>query len=270
MSNVPLISIVDDDALARDGIRELVESLGYRAVTFTSAKHLLRCDVIAETTCLITDVQMPGLSGIESQEALQSQGNHAPVVVITAYPNEIHRTRALENGAVAYLSKPFDEQTLIECLTTAITLRSTLARHTAQIEQVANSFDGIAPRQCIDALPAAIYVTDSKGYITYFNDAATALWGRRPALHSDQWCGSWRLYRLDGTPMPHDQCPMAIALKQDRPVRGRQAIAERPDGTRVSFMPFPTPLYDASGALAGAVNMLIDISERQHAATEAS
>jgi PAS domain S-box-containing protein len=190
--------------------------------------------------------------------------------VITGYPNEIHRTLALENGAVAYLSKPFDEQTLIECLTTAINLRSTLARHSAQIEQVANSFDGIAPRQLIDALSAAIYVTDSKGYITYFNDAATALWGRQPALHSDQWCGSWRLYRSDGTPMPHDQCPMAIALKQGRPIRGRQAIAERPDGTRVPFMPFPTPLYDASGALAGAVNMLIDISERQYPAIELS
>ena len=63
---------------------------------------------------------------------------------------------------------------------------------------------------------------------------------------------------------------MATALKRGRPIRGRQAIAERPDGTRVPFMPFPTPLYDASGALVGAVNMLIDISERQHAATEAS
>jgi len=68
--------------------------------------------------------------------------------------------------------------------------------------------------------------------------------------------------------MPHDQCPMAIVLKQRRPIRGHQAIAERPDGTRVPFMPFPTPLYDASGALVGAVNLLIDVSEQQHAATE--
>ena len=266
MSKVPLISIVDDDALARDGIRELVESLGYKATAFESAQNFLASSVLAETTCLITDVQMPGLSGLELQEALQSQGNHTPVIIITAYPNEKQRARALENGAIGFLSKPFNDKSLIECLNAAINLRSTLARHTAQIEQVTNSFDGIAPRQLIDGLPAAIYVTDSKGFITYFNDAATALWGRRPALHSDQWCGSWRLYRLDGTPMPHDQCPMAIALKQGRPIRGRQAIAERPDGTRVSFMPFPTPLYDASGALAGAVNMLIDISERQHAA----
>ena len=95
MSEAPLISIVDDDALARDGIHELVESLGYRAVTFNSAEYFLQSRVIGETTCLITDVQMPGLNGLELQEALKSQRNQTPVIVITAYPNETHRTRAL-------------------------------------------------------------------------------------------------------------------------------------------------------------------------------
>ena len=128
MSEVPLISIVDDDALVLDGIEALVESLGYNAVTFTSAEHFLRFDVIAETTCLITDMQMPGLSGLELQEALQSQGQQTPVIVITGYPNEKHQTRALENGAVGYLSKPFDEQTLAECLSAAIKSRSSQAR----------------------------------------------------------------------------------------------------------------------------------------------
>ena len=122
MSKAPLISIVDDDALARDGIRELVESLGYEAISFTSAEHFLQSDVIAETTCMITDMQMPGLSGLELQEALRSQGYPTPVIVITAYPNEKHRTRALENGAVAYLSKPFDDRWLMECVTDAIKL----------------------------------------------------------------------------------------------------------------------------------------------------
>jgi FixJ family two-component response regulator len=128
MSEVPLISIVDDDALVCDGIAALVESLGYNAVTFTSAMHFLRSDVIAETTCLITDVQMPGLNGLELQEALQSQGQQTPVIVITGYPNENHRNRALDNGAIGYLPKPFDEQTLIECLTVAIKLQSSRAR----------------------------------------------------------------------------------------------------------------------------------------------
>ena len=132
MSEAPLIAIVDDDALARDGIRELVESLGYNAVTFMSAENFLESGMIAETTCLVTDLQMPGLSGLELQEALQSQGYQTPVVLITAYPNEKHRTRALANGAVGFLTKPFDERSLIECLTVAIKLRSSQAwRRTA-------------------------------------------------------------------------------------------------------------------------------------------
>jgi tungstate transport system substrate-binding protein len=120
MSTAPLISIVDDDALARDGIRELVESLGYKTTTFESAEHFLKSGMLAETTCLITDLQMPGLSGLELQEALRSQGYHTPVILITGYPNEKHRTRALDNGAVGFLSKPFDEESLIKCLTAAV------------------------------------------------------------------------------------------------------------------------------------------------------
>src|SRR5215472_10321570 len=128
MSEVPLISIVDDDALARDGIRELVESLGHDGVTFVSANQFLESGLIAETTCLITDLQMPGLSGLELQEALKSQGYQTPVIVITAYPNEKHRTRAFANGAVGFLTKPFNEQCLIDCLNAAIHLRSSLPR----------------------------------------------------------------------------------------------------------------------------------------------
>ena len=123
MSETPLISIIDDDALARDGIRELVESLGYNAVTFKSAEHFLGSDWVAATTCLITDVQMPGLDGLELQEELQSQGRYMPVILITAYPNEKQRSRALNGGAVGVLSKPFNEESLIRCLTAAIKAR---------------------------------------------------------------------------------------------------------------------------------------------------
>jgi ABC-type tungstate transport system permease subunit len=98
--------------------------LGYRATTFESAQHFLGSSMLVETTCLITDVQMPGLSGLELQEALQSQGYRTPVILITAYPNEKHRARALDNGAVGFLSKPFDEEPLIKCLSAAITSRA--------------------------------------------------------------------------------------------------------------------------------------------------
>lgn len=120
-------------------------------------------------------------------------------------------------------------------------------------------------RQLLDSLPAAIYATDADGRITFYNRAAIELSGREPQLGTDQWCVSWRLLLPDGTPLPHELCPMAVALKEDRPVRGVEIIAERPDGTRVSLLPYPTPLHDSTGALIGAVNMLVDITERKRA-----
>ncbi len=120
-------------------------------------------------------------------------------------------------------------------------------------------------RQLLEALPAAVYTTDAEGRITFYNQAAIELSGRTPELGKDRWCISSRLHWPDGRPMRHDECPMAVALKGDRPVRGVEAIMERPDGARVHFIPFPTPLHDASGALIGAVNMLVDITDRKKA-----
>jgi two-component system, chemotaxis family, CheB/CheR fusion protein len=117
----------------------------------------------------------------------------------------------------------------------------------------------------IRILPAAIYTTDAAGRITFYNEAAAELWGCRPELGKSEFCGSWKLFWPDGRPMPHRQCPMAVALKEQREVRGMEAVAERPDGTLVHFVPYPTPLYDASGTLIGAVNMLIDITDRKRA-----
>jgi FixJ family two-component response regulator len=123
MSEGVLITIVDDDALARDGIRQLVESLGYKAVSFDSAEHFLASGAIEETTCLITDLHMSGLSGLELQDVLRSQGHRTPVILITAYPDENQRKRATDGGAAEFLTKPFDEASLIESLTAAIKWR---------------------------------------------------------------------------------------------------------------------------------------------------
>ena len=109
----------------------------------------------------------------------------------------------------------------------------------------------------------AFYTTSGDGYLTFYNEAAAALWGRRPVLGQERWCGCWKLYEADGTTMPHDACPMAITLKTNQSVRGREIIAERPDGTRVTLIPHPTPLRDASGKLIGATNTLVDITERK-------
>jgi PAS domain S-box-containing protein len=114
----------------------------------------------------------------------------------------------------------------------------------------------------LEFLPAAVYMTDAEGHLTFYNQAAADLWGYRPQIGTAQWCGSWRLYWPDGRPMAHEECPMAIALKQGRPIRGTEAIAQRPDGTQIRFAPYPTPLTDASGRITGAINLLVDITEQ--------
>src|SRR6185503_16293113 len=120
-------------------------------------------------------------------------------------------------------------------------------------------------RQLLDALPSAIYTTDANGTVTYFNRAAVEFSGRVPNVGKDHWCVTWRLYSHDGTPLAHDECPMATALRERRAVRNTPAIAERPDGTRVPFMPYPTPLTGRNGELVGAVNMLVDLTEQNKA-----
>jgi PAS domain S-box-containing protein len=116
--------------------------------------------------------------------------------------------------------------------------------------------------QLIKSLPAAIYTTDNKGFITMYNNAAVELWGREPEVGKDRWCGSAKIFELDGkTEVPLDQCPMAIAVKEKRKVTVDSAfILEQPDGTRKYFYPYPEPLYDFDGQMIGATNMLIDVT----------
>jgi PAS domain S-box-containing protein len=114
----------------------------------------------------------------------------------------------------------------------------------------------------LNLLPAAVYTTDAAGHITFYNEPAAALWGRRPTLNVDTCCGSW-LYWPDGTPLPHGQCAMTVALKEGRAIAGQEAVVERPDGTRISFMAFPSPLRDPTGKVVGAVNMCVDITDRK-------
>ncbi|QCI68524.1 PAS domain S-box protein [Phreatobacter stygius] len=128
----------------------------------------------------------------------------------------------------------------------------------------------IAGTDLLEALPVAVYTTDAEGRITFYNEAAAQFWGHRPTLGSDRWCGSWRLFWPDGRPLPHDECPMAVTLREGRPVRGVEAVAERPDGTRVPFMPYPTPLKDASGQVTGAINLLVDIGHHKTAEIESA
>ncbi len=113
----------------------------------------------------------------------------------------------------------------------------------------------------LKVLPEAVYVTDADGRITFFNEAAVSLWGARPELGKSEFCRTWKLYRPDGTPVPPEESPAAFALKQKLPVRGDKTVAERPDGSRVAFIPSSTPLVGNTGTIVGSVNVLMDVTE---------
>jgi PAS domain-containing protein len=114
-------------------------------------------------------------------------------------------------------------------------------------------------------LPAPIYTTDAEGWITFYNQACIQFAGRIPIPGEDRWCVTWKLYGEDGSFLPHEDCPMAVAIKEKRAVRGAVAAAERPDGTRIMFTPYPTPLIGEDGEIAGAVNILIDVTDHRQA-----
>jgi PAS domain S-box-containing protein len=118
-------------------------------------------------------------------------------------------------------------------------------------------------RAALDKLPVPIYTTDCDGNVTYWNSSCVEFSGREPELGSDQWCVTWQLFTTCDEPLPHEQCPMAVAIREQREIRGKVAIAARPDGSRKAFTPYPTPLFDRDGKFHGAVNMLIDISTSQ-------
>ncbi len=133
-----------------------------------------------------------------------------------------------------------------------------------QIEEALKESEA-ALRERLEALPAAIFVTDVGGRVTYCNQAAADLWGKMPKFGEDRWCDLARLYHSDGTPMAIEDCPTEIALKGGRIVRNPEAILERADGTRIPIIPYPNPLRNGAGTIVGTLNMTVDISERKNA-----
>ena len=132
-----------------------------------------------------------------------------------------------------------------------------------QKSEVNHRFDS-RYRHILDTLPVGIYICDADGYVTTYNEAAAKLWGRRPEIGKDKWCGSWKIYTVDGKLLPLDQCPMAETLRGEKPVSGIEVIIEQPNGTRFNVLPHPYPLYDEKGVLTGAINVVVDVTTQIH------
>jgi len=118
-------------------------------------------------------------------------------------------------------------------------------------------------RFVLNGLPVAVYLTDADGYITDYNESAVDIWGRKPNIGVDRWCGSSKLYNIIGEHIPHDECPMAKAIKLNKSIFGEEAMLERQDGTKVSFIAFATPYHNGNNELLGAMNVMVDITDRK-------
>jgi FixJ family two-component response regulator len=120
LSKLPLVAIIDDDESVRATTDSLVRSLGYIVYTFATAEEFLRSDCIDDFACVLADVQMPGMSGVQLQDHLRAQGSRVPFIFFTAFPDEKTRAQALAAGAICYLTKPFDGDSLIQCFEAAL------------------------------------------------------------------------------------------------------------------------------------------------------
>ena len=302
------ILIVDDEPKNLTVLEAILDAPGYRLVRAESAEQALLALLADEFALLILDIRMPGVTGLELAQMIKARKKTAsvPIIFLTAYyDDDQHVLEGYETGAVDYAKKPvnpailrskvgifaelYRKQRNLEEVNRALVAEVCSRRHAEeQLRELNNTLEQrVAERtaslqlsearlrdsehqlqELIAAIPAAIYTTDAQGKITYFNEAATELVGHTPTTGSDEWCVTWKLYHPNGTPLPYDQCPMAIALKEGRAIRNAEVVAERPDGTRVPFIPYPTPLRDGAGKIVGAINMLVDVSERKQAETQ--
>jgi PAS domain S-box-containing protein len=204
---------------------------------------------------LVEDVRdEPGLAALE--QVIEDEGIRSLAFI------PLVADRRLLGKFMLYYSRPheFREDEVLLAQTIACQVAFAIDQHNARrvLRESEQQY-----RELIQGIAQAVYTTDADGHVLLYNEAAVELWGRRPEVGKDMWYGSLRIYGTDGEPMALEDCPMAIALKENRPVRGVEIVIERPDGTRSSVLPSPTPILDSYGRLVGAINVLFDITNRK-------
>lgn len=297
------ILIVDDQAANLDALEAVLDSADYHLIRAESAQECLLALLKDDIAAIVLDIKMPGISGLELAQIIKQRKRteHIPILFLTAHMlDERDVLRGYGAGAVDYLGKPINPAILRSKVAVFADLfRKTRAlaeanaslqveiaeRHRAQdalrlaneelevrvLDRTADlsaANDALRDseeryRQLVQALPTAVYTCDRKGRIRLYNAAAVSLWGREPEIGKDLWCGSWKLYNPDGTPLPLEHSPMAVTVREGRPVRGVELVVEKPDGARRNIVPYPEPIFDAQGRMTGAVNMLVDITDHK-------
>jgi PAS domain S-box-containing protein len=279
------IVVAEDEFLIADMLIVSLEDAGHEVRN--AANGACALDLIREERpdLLITDFMMPLMTGLELAEAIKADAElkNLPILLVSGAQGGIARGRS---DLFSYVvDKPYLLDEILEIanqLTGRRLYRGNwfgqfmkfkianpsepeMAGHEAS---PASSASRIDYEQIFARLPTALYATDAQGRITSYNAAAAMLWGRDPKIGEDLWCGTHRMFWPDGSPMRPDESPLARSLVSGQPIHGVEAAAERPDGSRYNFAAYPTPLFNEKGEIAGAVNMLVDLTK--HNAIEAA
>ena len=258
----PMILVVDDDpGLARLMERELRRE-GWKTASAGSgqqAKEWLRKN---EADLLLLDLKLPDVEGPAVVSALEESGRSVPFIIITGQGDERVAVEMMKRGALDYLVKDVNFLEFIPTVVRRAMEKLERERRLEAAERTVRESEA-RYRHLVGALPIAVYTCDAEGRLTLFNEAAAALWGREPLLGIDRWCGSHRVFDADGRPVSSDECAVAIAIRESRSVHDVEMIIERPDGTRARALIFSDPIRDAHGRICGAVNMLVDVTERR-------
>lgn len=290
------ILLVDDESRNLDALESVLDTMpGLRLIRALRAEEALLALLHNEFACIVLDIQMPVMSGLELARHIKARkrNQHIPIIFLTAFfLDEKDIISGYGAGAVDYLTKPINPEILkskvgafADLFRTARALaaannaleQEVIQRKSAEeaLRRMNSSLEACVRErtaelslsqeryeQVVRNLPVAVYTTDICGKITLYNGAAAELWGRYPQIGRDMWCGSFKILRPDGTELPFDDCPMAVTLRTGQPVRGQEIVIERPDGSRRNVLPYPTPIRDSSGGISGAINMLLDVTER--------
>ena len=266
------VLLVEDSLPVRQRIRSLIEESGPvvivgEASTADAALALFREH---EPDAVVLDLNLADGDGCAVLAEIKRARPGCVVMVLTNFVIAESRDLCRKLGADYFFDKSREFERVPEVLRQ---LRGKPAgketvAHTRLVAKPAprpQPPSGLNSWQIVQALPAAVYTCDTQGHITAFNAAAAKLWGCEPELGKDRWCGSWRMFETDGRPIPIEDCPMAVTIRAGRPGQGREVVIERPDGVRSHVLPHPQLLHDDSGAVVGAVNMLVDITGRHRA-----
>lgn len=278
------ILIVDDQPAKLLSLEAVIAELDETVLKANSADEALKLLLEHDVAVVLVDVCMPRMDGFELAELIRHHPrfHRTAIIFISAvHLSDDDRMRGYDLGAVDYIPVPI----VPEVLRAKVAIFAELHRKNEQLrrlnqeleERVAQRTADLQAstarlrdserqyRQLVHALPAAVYACDAAGRITLHNQAAVDLWGRTPVIGTDCWCGSHRLLRADGSPLPPEEYPVAAAIRTGLPARGAELLVERLDGTRRTVVAHPDLIYDAAGQVIGAINMMTDVTDARRA-----